>query len=245
MHWSIFTALVVVSATGIHFFSKLAKDTVDPMIALVITTGAAFAVSLCFLPAAQDGLVKSLTFSKGPVLYTLVGLCIALAHLGVAQVQLAMGDPAGALAALQEAEQLATYRTLVPPEATFLTTHRVRIWLRQGDFAAATRWIQLSGLQVDHEPAYRNEQELIALARILVWRSQTNKQALDLQQAAVLLTRLAEWLRTTERAGHLLSEQLRFGRLLRLHRAVRGRHLPPRLPRPLLPRLHPADRREP
>ncbi|MCB1591012.1 MAG: EamA family transporter [Alphaproteobacteria bacterium] len=83
MHWSIFTALVVVSATGIHFFSKLAKDTVDPMIALVITTGAAFAVSLCFLPAAQDGLVKSLTFSKGPVLYTLVGLCIALAHLGI------------------------------------------------------------------------------------------------------------------------------------------------------------------
>ncbi|MCB0185730.1 MAG: hypothetical protein KDE31_15790, partial [Caldilineaceae bacterium] len=107
-------------------------------------------------------------------------LTAALAHLGVAQVQLAMGDPAGALAALQEAEQLATYRTLVPPEATFLTTHRVRIWLRQGDFAAATRWIQLSGLQVDHEPAYCNEQELIALARILVWRSQTNKQALDL-----------------------------------------------------------------
>ncbi|MCB1680324.1 MAG: EamA family transporter [Rhodospirillales bacterium] len=83
MHWSIFTALVVVSATGIHFFSRLAKDTVDPMIALVITTGAAFAFSLCFLPAAQDGLVKNLTFSRGPVLYALVGICISLAHLGI------------------------------------------------------------------------------------------------------------------------------------------------------------------
>ncbi len=83
MHWSFFTALVVVAATGIHFFSQLAKDTIDPIIALVITTGTAFLLSLCFLPMAQEGLVKNINFGKGPVLYMLVGLCIMLAHLGI------------------------------------------------------------------------------------------------------------------------------------------------------------------
>lgn len=83
MHWSFFTAMVVVCATGIHFFSQMAKNTVDPVIALVITTGSAFLLSLCLLPAAQDGLVKNLNFGKGPVLYMLVGACITFAHLGI------------------------------------------------------------------------------------------------------------------------------------------------------------------
>ena len=83
MHWSFFTAIVVVSATGIHFFSKLAKGTIDPLVALTITTGSAFLLALCFLPAVQGEISKSLHFGKGPLLYMLVGFCITLAHLGI------------------------------------------------------------------------------------------------------------------------------------------------------------------
>ncbi len=83
MHWSFFTAIVVVSATGIHFFSKLAKGTIDPLVALSITTGSAFLLALCFLPAVQGDISKNLYFGKGPMLYMLVGFCITLAHLGI------------------------------------------------------------------------------------------------------------------------------------------------------------------
>jgi len=84
MPWLFYTSIVVIGATGIHFFSKLAKGTMDPLVGLVFTTGTAFVLALMFLPFAKDPLVKSFTtYNKGILLYALVGLCITIAHLGI------------------------------------------------------------------------------------------------------------------------------------------------------------------
>ena len=84
MHWLFFTSIVVFGATGIHFFSKLAKGTMDPFVGLVYTTGAAFMFALLFLPMAQGDLARSFsTYNKGVVFYALVGLCITIAHIGI------------------------------------------------------------------------------------------------------------------------------------------------------------------
>lgn len=83
MPWIIYAGIVIFGATGIHYFSKLAKGTIDPVIALVYTTAAALAVSLCFLPLAAEPFSKSLALSKPVLLYVSVGACIALAHLGI------------------------------------------------------------------------------------------------------------------------------------------------------------------
>jgi ATP/maltotriose-dependent transcriptional regulator MalT len=65
---------------------------------------------------------------------------LALAHLTLARVLRAQGDVEGASAALQKAEQAGQEHKLFPQLATILDTYRVRLWLAQGDVAAAGRW---------------------------------------------------------------------------------------------------------
>ncbi len=83
MLWYHFTSIVVIAATGIHFFAKLAKGTLDPLVALVITMTSALFLALCFLPFAQESIVKATSSSKGILLYMLVGFCITIAHVGI------------------------------------------------------------------------------------------------------------------------------------------------------------------
>jgi uncharacterized membrane protein len=81
--WVIYAGVVVLGATGIHFFSKIAKGSIDPIIALVYTMVAGLVFSLCFLPFASEPFAKSFSEGKAVVLYALVGVCIAFAHLGI------------------------------------------------------------------------------------------------------------------------------------------------------------------
>lgn len=151
------------------------------------------------LATAAEQLQQSIQLAK-----YMLPLTASLAHLGHAQVLLAQGDPFGATAALQEAEQLVAHLTIVPPESTLLDTRRVRIWLQQEDFAAVAQWIGHSALSVDEEPVYGNEQELITLARALVTRGCATSSIADLQQAATLLAQLERAVRRAGRTGHLL-----------------------------------------
>lgn len=151
------------------------------------------------LTAAAEQVQRSMHLAK-----YMLPLTATLAHLGHAQVQWTLGNRDGAAVALQEAAQVVAQRMIVPPESTLLVTRRVRLWLLQEDWPAVEAWIVQSGLQVDHEVVYDNEQPLIALARALVIRGRVTSHTADLQQATALLIRLAGALRTTERAGHLL-----------------------------------------
>ena len=90
-------------------------------------------------------------------------LASALATL--AMIRQATGDPAGALAAITEADQAA------PGPAGLLNpvpARRARLLLAQGDLPAATRFTQDNGLGPDDEPNYARESGHLVLARLLL-----------------------------------------------------------------------------
>lgn len=83
MPWVFYSGIVILGATGIHVLSRFAKGTLDPVWALVVSMGAAFAVSLCFIPLAGVSASKDLSLSKPFLIYSAVGFCVAIAHLGI------------------------------------------------------------------------------------------------------------------------------------------------------------------
>jgi LuxR family maltose regulon positive regulatory protein len=98
----------------------------------------------------------------------------------------AEGDPAGALAALQEAEEALAGHHVTPRTAARLEVSRARYWLRQGDLAAAARWSKQSGLDAQGEIGYLRLVDFITLARMLM--AEGNNGA-----ALHLLERLSEF----------------------------------------------------
>jgi LuxR family maltose regulon positive regulatory protein len=99
----------------------------------------------------------------------------------LARVFQAQGDQAGARDALREAERLIRGRSVTPPVAAQVTAYQVRLWLAQGNLAAASRWAQestggpspsggASALRTspDDGLVYAGEFERITLARVLL-----------------------------------------------------------------------------
>jgi LuxR family transcriptional regulator, maltose regulon positive regulatory protein len=83
----------------------------------------------------------------------------------LAWIRQAIGDPAGALAAIGEAMRAAPG----PPSLyNQVPAQRARLLLAQGDLAAAASWVQDCGLGADDEPDYRREQGHLVLARVLL-----------------------------------------------------------------------------
>jgi LuxR family maltose regulon positive regulatory protein len=77
------------------------------------------------------------------------------------------GDASGALDAIEKAREVApspNVHHLFHP----LAPHWARVWLVQGDVAAAARWVQERGLSVNDELSYLHEVEHIVLARVLI-----------------------------------------------------------------------------
>lgn len=83
MPWYYYTSIVVLAATGIHFFSKLAKDTLDPVVALVVTMASALTFSIILWLFSQNTGEKAIVINKGTLMYIMVGLCITVAHAGI------------------------------------------------------------------------------------------------------------------------------------------------------------------
>ena len=111
-----------------------------------------------------------------------VGLCRQLAFsqplanglATLARIRQARADPAGALGALGEAEQVAAG----PDMAGLLNlapAQRARLLLAQGDVAAAARWTQQCGLGVDDVLSYPKEPEYLVLARVLLARDVSDR----------------------------------------------------------------------
>ena len=85
----------------------------------------------------------------------------------LARIRQAQGDPAGALEAVREAEQVQLSEAVVgllnPAPAV-----RARLALANGQVDAAARWVRQRGLAVQDEPSYPRERDYLVLARVLL-----------------------------------------------------------------------------
>ncbi|HEU5268123.1 MAG TPA: LuxR C-terminal-related transcriptional regulator [Jatrophihabitans sp.] len=115
----------------------------------------------------------------------------------LAFVRQASGDPAGATAAMAEAERFAPGPPgLVNP----IPAQRARLHLLQGDVAAAARWTDACGLAPADPPDYPREQGHLVLARVLLaqGRSGSARALLDrLHAAAIAQERTASVIETS------------------------------------------------
>ena len=131
-----------------------------------------------------------------------IGLCRQFAYtpplaaglVTLAWIRQATGDPAGALAAIGEAGQVA------PGPAGLLNTvpaQRARLLLAHGDLAAAVRWTEESGFGADDEPDYAREPGHLVLARLLLAQDRPG-------QALALLDRLHAAAVSQDRVGSMI-----------------------------------------
>lgn len=92
---------------------------------------------------------------------------LALAHLVQARVFHARGDIEAASAELEKAGQAGQQRRLFPQLETILDTYRVKLWVAEGDLAAAGRWAgeRETAPGADSSPLSR-ELELLAVSRV-------------------------------------------------------------------------------
>ena len=104
----------------------------------------------------------------------------------VAWIRRAQGDVPAALEAMEEADRVSDPTVVdllnpVPPQ-------RARLFLSQGDVAAAARWTEQRGLTPDDEPSYPLEVAYLLLARVLLAQDQPDKalSVLDRLHAAAV-----------------------------------------------------------
>jgi LuxR family maltose regulon positive regulatory protein len=159
-----------------------------------------------FLPVAGFPLVKLADLSRewndldgaAHDLERGLALCIQLGHTDVlaeayvmlARLRLAQGDHEGVQDALAEADRIAA-RGIDPWIETYADTCRLQCWLSTGDLAAAVRWAEGSGLQVDDAFDYHRDLHHTNLARVLLARGIAHGRESDLAAASQLLERLS------------------------------------------------------
>jgi ATP/maltotriose-dependent transcriptional regulator MalT len=112
----------------------------------------------------------------------------------LAMIRHATGDPAGALAAITEAEQAAPG---LPGLLNPVPAQRARLLLAQGDLSAAARFTEARALNADDEPDYPSEPGYLALARVLLAQDRPDR-------ALALLDRLHATAVAQDRAGSLI-----------------------------------------
>ena len=119
---------------------------------------------------------------------------LATGLVTLAWIRQASGDPAGALAAIGEAEQASPGPVgLLNP----VPAQRARLLLAQGDLDGAARWTAERGLDADDEPDYPREPGHLVLARVLLAQARPGP-------ALALLDRLHAAAAAQDRAGSLI-----------------------------------------
>ncbi|HLN70362.1 MAG TPA: LuxR C-terminal-related transcriptional regulator [Streptosporangiaceae bacterium] len=126
----------------------------------------------------------------------------------LAMIRQATGDPAGALAAITEAEQASPGP---PGLLNPVPAQRARLLLAQGDLPAAARFTQERALSADDEPDYPREPGYLVLARVLLAQDRPDR-------ALALLNRLHAAAAAQDRTGSLIE----IGALRALALAVSG-----------------------
>jgi LuxR family maltose regulon positive regulatory protein len=123
-------------------------------------------------------------------------LCIAQAR-----IQEALGDAAGALALLDEAERQHVRNPLPDRPIAAL---KARAWARHGMLTEALSWVREQNLSPDNDLSYLREFEHLTLARVLIARYKTSQSEGDLQSALELLDRLLKAADEGGRSGSLI-----------------------------------------
>jgi LuxR family maltose regulon positive regulatory protein len=97
-----------------------------------------------------------------------------LAHLTLARVQQAQGQPEAGLATLDAFIRSARARQLFPMLSERATALRARFELLQGNLDAALRWVESSGLSSDDKASFPREAAYLTLARVRVATGQAH-----------------------------------------------------------------------
>lgn len=123
-------------------------------------------------------------------------LCIAQAR-----IKEALGDLAGALVLLDEAERQYVRNPLPDRPIGAL---KARTWIRQGRLAEALSWVREQNLSPEDDLSYLHEFEHLTLARVLIARYKTDRSEADLHTALGLLERLLQAAEEGERMGSVI-----------------------------------------
>jgi LuxR family maltose regulon positive regulatory protein len=137
---------------------------------------------------------------EGIELCTQVGFIMdqIVGHATLARIRQAQGDEGRAGEALQSAERLSQKMRGYVYARRWVEDCQVRLWLAQGDLAAAADWARECGLGVADEVTFVRELEHLILARALVALGRDDPKSAHLENALKLLARLLE---AAERAG--------------------------------------------
>jgi LuxR family maltose regulon positive regulatory protein len=119
-------------------------------------------------------------------------MVIGWSNLCLMRVLFSTGDSAGVEQIIHKLQRLAQQNDLPPFITNPTAAWRARIWLVQGELAAASRWARERGLDAEEGPAILREMEYAVLARILIAQGRSG-------QTAGLLHRLLE---AAETGGH-------------------------------------------
>ncbi len=114
----------------------------------------------------------------------------------------ARGELDQALALLDDAAPL--YETDFSPPVRPVAALRARVLIARGDVAAAIRWAEERGLDVDDALTYIGEFEHITLARTLIARHELDRSSNTLGDALGLLDRLGAAAEAGQRTGSLI-----------------------------------------
>jgi LuxR family maltose regulon positive regulatory protein len=114
----------------------------------------------------------------------------------------AVGDPAGAVVLLEEAERV--YVGDFSPNVRPVPAQRARVLLAQGRLPEALGWAHDHGLSADDELSYAREYEHVTLARILVHERDAGRPASSPSTADALLERLRAAAEAGGRTGTLI-----------------------------------------
>jgi LuxR family maltose regulon positive regulatory protein len=118
-------------------------------------------------------------------------------YAALAKVHQAQGDPAAALKTLQDADRLVQGQRMSPLTAARVGAQRARLWLAQGNLAAAVRWAENVGLNAEDNIEYLREPEYLSLARVLTAQGRPG-------EATTLLARLLDPAERGGRTGRII-----------------------------------------
>ncbi len=123
--------------------------------------------------------------------------CVAMARIREAQ-----GDLDSALDLLHEAERL--YVGDFSPNVRPVAASVSRVWVAQGRLGEALHWVRERSPSVSDEPSYLREFEHITLARVLLFRSTSNRADSSILEAVGLLERLLHAAEEGKRTGSVI-----------------------------------------
>jgi LuxR family maltose regulon positive regulatory protein len=114
----------------------------------------------------------------------------------------AEGDPAGAVAFLDRAEEL--YRPGFFPDVRPIAAMRARVRIAQGELEDAAEWARARDVAATDEVDYLSEFDHLTLVRLLIAQHRAHPGTGVLDRAAHLLDRLHSAAETSGRAGNLV-----------------------------------------